>query len=84
MEGVEKNESLDDTLARERGETEVPGMAWSGICMRSTWKPSTDDPSGRTPMELRGVHQSRNTPPSTLHTPHSLLPLALRRRCGCV
>ena len=34
-------------------------MAWSGIAMRSTWKPSTDDPSGRTPLELKGVHQSR-------------------------
>jgi hypothetical protein len=59
LRGVQKQESLGETLSRERRETAVPSEAWSGLAMASTWKPSTDDPSGRTPLELKGVHQVR-------------------------
>jgi hypothetical protein len=34
----------------------MPLEVWSGIEMAPTWKPSTNDPTGRQPIELKGVH----------------------------
>jgi hypothetical protein len=34
----------------------IPLEVWTGIEMAPTWKPSTNDPTGRTGIELKGVH----------------------------
>jgi Ca2+-binding EF-hand superfamily protein len=69
---------LHDAKADRRQSTEpkpvqtVPIEVWTGIECAPTWKPSTVDPSGRTPTDLKNVHPTLK--------PHGSARLAQRRK----